>query len=177
MRESNLLANGRKGTFKPIEHKDLPDMIDSKCDEGEDGPERVCRHEDVSGTRDGQEGGRWHLKHRVCDGVDGVHDIEVFALETHRLLHPTDVGGAVTGPVDAEEEPYQREIDENRGVELHQQRSLDSGGPPYRSLDLLHEGLYWCHGGSKKSSRRRQDRTRFQDAPQDTVHCTAGQVG
>lgn len=112
----HLLSDSRKGTLEPIEHEDLPDAVDAEGDEGEDAPDGVGGDEDVAGPQDGQQRRRGDLADGVGHDEGRRHVVVVLALEPQVLAHAADVGRAVARPVDPEQEPDQREVDQQRRV-------------------------------------------------------------
>lgn len=118
-------------------------MVHPKGYESQDAPHRISQDKDISRSYNSQSRSRRHLHDRVADQINRGHVVEVLALEADILLHATDIGSAVAGAVDAEQEPDEREINEHGTVQLDEQGSLDRGSAPDGRLESGQ-----CHGGA-----------------------------
>lgn len=83
---ADILADSRQCTLESDQDKDMPHALDTEGDQDEDTPESICRDKDILGLDDGQKGSRGNLEDGIGDDEDGVHVVEIPALEIPMLL-------------------------------------------------------------------------------------------
>lgn len=67
------------------------DVRRPKRHQRQDAPHNVAPDKDPFRRDHRQQGRRRDLEHGVADGVDGVHVVEIFALEVEIVAHAADV--------------------------------------------------------------------------------------
>lgn len=123
-KKRNLLANRCKCAFESKQDKNLVDMRRFVCHERQDVPYNIARDKNPFRPDKRQCARRRNLENGVCDEVNGVHVVEVLALEIEIFAHAANVRAAIAGLVDAEEEPDQGKVREQGKIQLNDQAAL-----------------------------------------------------
>jgi hypothetical protein len=143
------LSYGREASLERIQDEYLVNVLYPEGDESQDAPCHIRGHEDIFGPRYCQHRGRGYLENGISDEVDSGHQVVVVALEANVLLHSANISAAIARPVHAEEEPYQREVRQEREVKLDEQGPVLRRRSPEERFDPGE----WHRGDERVGSR------------------------